>query len=302
MDIWVNTASKTEDYAWRTCVGCNQQFPPAFITNGYDQWKFEDCVPWFGLVSDHDSAVLFFGNLMTNMEDSRGRPIFVHAALRAADDRDVRELYGITAALLVHEKELLPKWSEYFLKAFADGKMATFPSYSQNAVISAPYESFGHFVYPRDDIASRERIAVMLTSAAESNVPLAVGTTGRSGKGIFERVCNSQAKWQTAFFSSTCSNKTELPVKEEPLAKEGLLSKGVPYTRIVAAAIGGAIILALIAAAIGPCSRERGHNLTEGGYNLTGVNAEGGTNIQHGTSLSVTNLQTQGTSNERSFD
>ena len=272
MEIWVNTRSKTEDYTWRTCAGCSQQFPPAFITNGYDQWKFEDCVPWFGLESNNDSAVLFFGNLMTNMQDSRGRPIFVHAALRAADDQDVRELYGITAALLAHEKELLPKWSEYFLKVFADGTMETFPLSSQNAVISIPYESFGHFVYPRDDIASRERIAGML-SVADVNVPLAVGTTGRSGKGIFERVCNSQTKWQTAFFSSTCSDKTELPAKEELPANGELLSKGVPYTRIVAAAIGGAIILALIVAAIGPCSREYKAE------NHSGGETEGGTNM-----------------------
>lgn len=83
----------------------------------------------------------------------------------------------------------------------------------------------------------------------EIEAPFAVGTTGRGGKGIFERVCRSEKQWQTAFFSSTCSAKEELQVAEEPPSEIG------PNTRAVAAAIGGAVLLVLFAAAIGTCSR-----------------------------------------------
>ncbi len=271
METWVNSRSKTEDYIWRTCAKCSLQFPPTFITNGYDQWKFEDCVPWFGLVAEHDSAVLFFGNLMANKEDSRGRPIFVHAALQASSSQELRELYGITASLLVNEKELLPKWTAYFLKVFSEGIAEVFPSASQSFQISTTQESLGHFVYPREDLVSRERIARILVSSVDVKTPLAVGTTGRSGKGIFERVCNSQAKWQVAIFSSTCAKQTELTVVEAPLPG------GAPNTRVIAAAIGGVILLSALLVAAGRSCRNTGEDgKADGGTNIVSSAIGGG--------------------------
>ena len=242
MEIWVQSRTKAEDYTWRTCAKCSQFTPPSSITEGYDQWKFEDGVPWFGLVSSQGVATLFFGNLMANREDSRNRPIFVHAALQAKSDDDVRELHGIVASLLIGEKKLLPKWTAYFLAVFDGGDAGPFPFTTQCSGTSYNQESIGRFVCPREDFAERERISRILCSSEKLNDSLVVGTTGRSGKGIFERVCNSQSKWQVAFFSSSCSSKTELSVIEEPLPG------GVLDTRVVAVAIGGII---LIATAIG---------------------------------------------------
>ena len=103
----------------------------------------------------------------------------------------------------------------------------------------------------------------MLISSVDVNTPLAVGTTGRSGKGIFERVCDSQAKWQVAFFSSTCAKQTELTVVEAPLPG------GAPNTRVIAATIGGVILLsALIVAAGRSCRNTGGDGEADGGTNI----------------------------------
>ena len=73
MKTWVNSRTKTEDYTWRTDAKCGLTAPPTSIDDGYEKWKFEDCVPWFGLVAFQNDATLYFGNLITNKEDSRGR-------------------------------------------------------------------------------------------------------------------------------------------------------------------------------------------------------------------------------------
>ena len=215
MNIWVNSRTKTEDYTWRTRTGVGISIPPPSIASGYDQWKFEDCVPWFGLVSSQSKATLFFGNLTTNRNDSRGRPIFVHAALQAELDTERQTLHEIVAALFVQEKQLLPKWTSFFLDFF-DGKTdEMWPLPQQSVVESVADSPLGRYVYPSEDFLSRQHIAKWLCSNGNTVSPLAVGTTGRSGKGLFERVCQSKANWQVAFFSSMCSEKSELAIVPE---------------------------------------------------------------------------------------
>ena len=249
MKTWVNSRTKTEDYTWRTDAKCGLKDPPASIDDGYEKWKFEDCIPWFGLVASQNEATLYFGNLITSREDSRGRPIFVHAALQAENSKDVLDLVGFVSSLLVHEEELLPKWTAFFSEVFDNGIVGTFPDTSRTIRLASSQDSIGRFVYPRTEAVSRNSIAQRLSSGVNLAVPIAVGTTGRSGKGIFERVCCSGNAWQTAFFSSSCTMKAELQVAMSS-TREARVN-----TRVVAAAIGGAAILAIIAAAIGPCSR-----------------------------------------------
>lgn len=216
MDIWVNSRTRTEDYTWRTCAGCGAAVPPAYISDGYDQWKFEDCVPWFGLVSRDGTSTLFFGNLPTEREDSRSRPIFVHAALHATDDADRCELLAIVSSLLVQEKDLLSRWTEYLLSVFDGGEALPRPACPEFPAEASPAESIGRFVFPREDLAARKSVSEGLRNVG-LECPLAVGVTGRSGKGIFERVCNSDAKWQAAFFSGMSTVQSELePKKVEP--------------------------------------------------------------------------------------
>lgn len=263
MKTWVNSRTKTEDYTWRMDAKCGLTAPPPSIDEGYEKWKFEDCVPWFGLVAFQNDATLYFGNLITNKEDSRGRQIFIHAALQAENSKEILDLVGFVASLLAREEELLPKWTSFFSEVFDKGIVGAFPDTS-HPIPLASQESIGRFVYPRKDASSRDSIARRLGSGVNLTMPLAVGTTGRGGKGIFERVCRSEKQWQTAFFSSTCSAKEELQVAEEPPSEIG------PNTRAVAAAIGGAVLLVLIVAAIGPCSggrRDEVKTQTSGGTN-----------------------------------
>lgn len=215
MEIWVSSRTKTEDYTWRTSAGHGPTVPPPSVADAYDKWKFEDGIPWFGLVFRQDSATLSFGNLEANREDSRGRPIVVHAVLQAGNETEVRDLLDIVSALLVRERELLPQWAAYLLGIFDDGEDRPFPAHSRFLGTTPTREPIGRFVYPREDALARESIAGRLGSGVDATTPLAVGTTGRSGKGIFERVCNSGGKWQAAFFSSTCEAKSELPVAVE---------------------------------------------------------------------------------------
>ena len=252
MKVLVNSRTKTEDYSWRTCAESGILSSMSSIDDGYEKWKFEDCVPWFGLVAFQDEATLFFGNLVTDREDSRGRPIFVHAALKAENCKDVFDLVGFVSSLLVREKELLPKWTAFFSEVFDKGVFGVFPDNAHLSCTESSQETIGHFVYPREDALERDSIAKRLCAGVDLSVPLAVGTTGRSGKGIFERVCRSDAAWQTAFFSSACSKKTMLQVAAEPPRE--IKSN----TRVVAAARGGAVLLVLFAAAIGTCSRGDG--------------------------------------------
>ena len=275
MIVWVNSRTKTEDYSWRTCAESGILSSMSSIDDGYEKWKFEDCVPWFGLVAFQDEATLFFGNLVTDREDSRGRPIFVHAALKAENSKDVFDLVSFVSSLLVREKELLPKWTAFFSEAFDKGVLGAYPDISRLSRKESSQETIGRFVYPREDPSARDSIAKRLCSGVNLSVPLAVGTTGRSGKGIFERVCRSRAAWQTAFFSSACSMKTMLQVAAEPPRE--IKSN----TRVVAAAIGGAVLLVLFVAALGTCSRRNGvANSSRGG-------ADDGTSIS-------TNLQVIG--------
>ena len=248
MIVWVNSRTKTEDYSWRTCAKSSLAFPPSSIDDGHEKWKFEDCIPWFGLVAFQSDATLYFGNLITNREDSRGRPIFVHAALQAENSKDVLELVGFVSSLLVREGELLPKWTAFFSEVFDNGVVGAFPDTSHSIPTESSQGSIGRFVYPRADALERDSIAKRLCSGVNLSVPLAVGTTGRSGKGIFERVCRSGNMWQTAFFSSSCSMKTELQVAVEPTREKK------PNTRAIAAAIGGAVLLVFLVAAIRSCS------------------------------------------------
>ena len=262
MKVWVNSRTKTEDYTWRTDGKCSLSTPLSSVDDGYEKWKFEDCVPWFGLVAFQNDATLYFGNLITNREDSRGRPIFIHAALQAENSKDVLDLVGFVASLLVREEELLPKWTAFFSEVFDKGIVGAFPESSHSSPTASLQDSIGRFVYPREDALSRDSIARRLESSVNLATPLAVGTTGRGGKGIFERVCRSEKTWQTAFFSSTCSAKAELQVAVEPPSETG------PNTRAVAAAIGGTVLLALLVAAIGPCSRKSGSGEAIRGTNV----------------------------------
>lgn len=249
MDIWVCSRTKAKDYTWRTCAGCGSSEPPSLISDGYDQWKFEDCKPWYGLVSNNAGTVLYFGNLMTDREDSRGRPIFVHAALQANGEQERKELMGVIASLLLQEKELLPKWSDYLLGIFDGSDVSPRPVPSQpvaGASASAP-ESIGRYVYPQEDANARELIAKKL-SMANLERPFVVGTTGRSGKGIFDRVCHSEGKWQVAFFSGMCNAKSELAVVKN-IPKPGNTSpfpRSRPKPRKAALIVAGAILLCLL--------------------------------------------------------
>ena len=244
MKTWVNSRTKTEDYTWRTGAKCGLKDPPASIDDGYEKWKFEDCIPWFGLVVSQNEATLYFGNLTTSREDSLGRPIFVHAALQAENPKDVLDLVGFASSLLVREGQLLPKWTAFFSEVFDKGVVGTYPDTSRLIRTESSQESIGHFVYPREDALARDSIAKRLCSGVNLSVPLAVGTTGRSGKGIFERVCCTENTWQTAFFSSSCTMKAELQVAVE--TPREIKSN----TRVIAAAIGAAVIFALLVEAI----------------------------------------------------
>lgn len=269
MKVWVNSRTKTEDYSWRTCAKSNLAISSSSVDDGYEQWKFEDCIPWYGLVAFQSGATLYFGNLITSREDSRGRPIFVHAALQAENSKDVLDLVGFVASLLVREGELLPKWTAFFSEVFDNGVVGTFPDTSHLIRTESSQESIGRFVYPREDALARDSIAKRLCAGVNLSVPLAVGTTGRSGKGIFERVCRSGNMWQTAFFSSSCSMKAELQVAVEPTQEKK------PNTRAIAAAIGGAAIFVILAAAIGTCSR----GSRKDGSNPPGGGTDGGANM-----------------------
>lgn len=241
MDIWVKSRTKMEDYTWRSLADCAISIPPPSIEFGYEQWKFEDCVPWFGVVFTKGKATLFFGNLTTQRNDSRGRPIFVHAALQSENDTEIRDIRGIVSSLLVQEKDLIPEWTAFFLNIFDGKPSGAFPVFPHATVACPVMSSIGHFEYPREDFASRQYIAEWLCSDRDSQSFLAVGTTGRSGKGIFERVCKSQGKWQAAFFSSTCSSKSELVAVPDPLEKEG------PKKNFFDGRIGGLLLAAIMA-------------------------------------------------------
>lgn len=215
MEIWVNSATKTEEYTWRTIAGCSPSQPPVHVTSGFDQWKFEDGVPWYGLVFQDGMATLYLGNLETGREeDPRGRPIFVHAVIQTTSSTECRELRESMASLLAREKELLPRWADYLLKVFDGGDGSCRPV----AVIpSGPMEftlaPIGRFAYPCEDAIERKSIANVILSD-KFDQPFVVGVTGRSGAGIFDRVCNSDPKWHVAFFSRMCTVKTQLQPKE----------------------------------------------------------------------------------------
>lgn len=270
MKTWINSRTKTEDYTWRTDAKCGLTAPPSSIDDGYEKWKFEDCIPWYGLVAFQNDATLYFGNLITNREDSRGRPIFIHAALQAENSKDVLDLVGFVASLLVREKELLPKWTAFFSEVFEKGIVGAFPESSHSIHTASSQDPIGRFVYPREDVLSRDSIARRLESGVNLATPLAVGTTGRGGKGIFERVCRSEKTWQTAFFSSTCSAKAELQVAVEPPSETG------PNTRAVAAAIGGAVLFAILVAAIRSCSNPGRESSAPRGTNIVSRAFDGG--------------------------
>jgi len=253
MDIWVSSRTKSEDYTWRTCAGCDGPTPPTSVSDGFDQWKFEDCVPWYGLVSQGDTSILYFGNLKTDREDSRMRPIFVHAALVATGDTERRELQRIVASLLVRESDLLPQWSAYLLCGFDGGDVKPRPFLPQSAATASIAGTLGRFAYPREDNAARELVAASL-STVDLVCPLAVGTTGRSAKGIFERVCNSESRWQAAFFSQMCATKSELEPKE-PLSDFPDAPSENPSTRVklVVGVVAALVICLLIL--VGPCRK-----------------------------------------------
>lgn len=211
MEVWVNSATRGKDYYWCSLADVGPADPLLEIFAGYDLWKFEDCIPWFGLVSRDGVSTLYFGNLMTDREDMRTRPIFVHAVIRATCDDERRELFSAAAELLENEKEYLPRWTAYFLGIFDGNATASRPAVPVRKQSSLPL-SIGRFAYAREDSVDRARIAQALRESSIES-PIVVGTTGRSGKGIFERVCDSGEEWQVAFFSGMCTDKAELVPK-----------------------------------------------------------------------------------------
>ena len=276
MEILVCSRTKMEDYVWRAPAGRSFCSPPVSIETGFNQWKFEDGIPWYGLVSSPaiGETTLYLGNLVTNREDSRGRPIFVHAALWSENGEDVRTLRRIVSSLLVQEKDLISKWTTYLLGIFDGETEGTFPSPLFASDRCVAKKDIGQFEYPREDLQSRQSVAEWLCSEIKSDCQFAVGTTGRSGKGIFERVCRSHGDWQVAFFSSLCSIKSKL-VSADPLPA---YSEGVLNTRVRAAAIEGAVILAILVAAIGSCSRGCGKGSDKGATSAVFSTGGAGTN------------------------
>ena len=254
MEIWVNSATKTEDYAWRTIAGCSPTNSSVSTTKGFDQWKFEDGVPWYGLVFQEGIATLYFGNLETGREDTRGRPIFVHAVMQATEDNECRKLRESLASLLVREKELLPRWAEYLQGVFDDDEVEAFPVAELPEPADMTIDSVGRFAYPREDVVGRKSVArVILFDGCTQ--PFAVGVTGRSGAGIFERVCRSDPKWQVAFFSGMCTSKMQLQPKKA--AGSDFPQSPFPFNR-TGAKIAAVAAVAMIAWAILPGGSKKG--------------------------------------------
>lgn len=251
MEVWVNSATRDKDYYWCSLADGGPADPPSEIAAGYDLWKFEDCIPWFGLVSHDGVSTLYFGNLLTDREDIRMRPIFVHAVIRATDNDERGELCSLVAELLMNEKELLRKWADYLLGIF-DGKVAASMPMTSRRKETSLNISVGRFAYPREDSAARVKIAQALLESSIQG-PLVVGTTGRSGNGIFERICNSGNEWQIAIFSGMCTDEAELVPKtgcadfpKPPLAASRT-------GEMVMVVVGVMMVLALLAVAMKSC-------------------------------------------------
>ena len=252
MEVWVNSATRDKDYYWCSLADVGPVDPPLEISAGYDLWKFEDCIPWFGLVSRDGVSTLYFGNLLTDREDMRTRPIFVHAVIRATRDDECRELFSAAAELLKNEKEHLPKWTAYFLGIFDGNATMSRPTVPVQKQSSLPL-SIGRFAYAREDSVARVRIAQALRESCIES-PIVVGTTGRSGKGIFERVCDSGKEWQVAFFSGMCMDKAELVPK---VVCSDFPQSPFPFNR-TGAKIAAVAAVAMIVWAILPGGSEKG--------------------------------------------
>ena len=246
MEVWVNSATKAEDYTWRTVAGSGPSLPPVQVTSGFEQWKFEDGVPWYGLVFQDETAALYFGNLKTDREDTRGRPIFVHAVIRTASNTECLELRESMASLLVREKESLAQWLDYLLRVFDGNEALSLPGSDASASVAEATEPIGRFAYPREDVCGRESVARAILSVG-CDQSFVVGVTGRSGTGIFERVCNSDPKWQVAFFSGMCTVKTQLQPKR--VASSDFHQSPFQFNR-TGVKIAGAVIVAIILCAI----------------------------------------------------
>ena len=252
MEVWVNSATRDKDYYWCSLADVGPVDPPLEISAGYDLWKFEDCIPWFGLVSRDGVSTLYFGNLLTDREDMRTRPIFVHAVIRATRDDECRELFSAAAELLKNEKEHLPKWTAYFLGIFDGNATMSRPTVPVQKQSSLPV-SIGRLAYAREDSGARVRIAQALRESCIES-PIVVGTTGRSGKGIFERVCDSGKEWQVAFFSGMCMDKAELVPK---VVCPDFPQSPFPFNR-TGAKIAAVAAVAMIVWAILPGGSEKG--------------------------------------------
>ena len=248
MKAWICSRTKNEDYIWRSDDGYDSSALPTALQDGFDKWNFEDNVPWYGFVSKDHSTTLYFGNLPTNRLDSRGRRIFIHAVLRGDGHDDARMLCDWMSELLVDESAAISRWAGAFLETF-DGKQMQGFSLAEAVPVSGVSDpDIGRYVYPKSDAASRAKIADQVRSTMEIGNAVAVGVTGRSGKGIFERVCCSNKEWQVAFFSSGCTMKTELAtVRHLPAGGGG----GDPFANrrhppLKAAIIIGGVILIII--------------------------------------------------------
>lgn len=255
MEIWVNSATRDKDYYWCSFADGGPADPPSEIDAGYDLWKFEDCIPWFGLVSRDGVSTLYFGNLLTDREDMRTRPIFVHAVIRATRDDERRELFSVAAELLENEKELIPKWTAYFLGIFDGNAAMSRPAVPVQKQSSLPL-SIGRFAYVREDSVARARIAQTLRESSIES-PIVVGTTGRSGKGIFERVCDSGEEWQVAFFSGMCTDKAELVPKVVRSDFPKASANVAPRKTMIVGAVLVVIAVVVMAFAIKLCKKSK---------------------------------------------